>query len=788
MLKCIAILYYININGGFHMKRKGIVTHLLVAAMLVSTVSGIGGSASAAKAKVPKISATKKTIEAKKSFTLKIKNNGTKITKTTWKTSKKKVAAISKASKTSVKVTGKSKGTAKITATVKFKAGSKKLTKKLVCNVSVKKPAVQATASPVTTTQNPGTGATPTVAPTTAPTSAPTATPTATPVPEYYKYNYFVMYDASKATNPYENMYVNFVLSDSWQTNTKPSAIKSLEFSVDSTEAGTVELFVSEYDCDIATEGAKKICDIQLDGTTNQKIEITDDIAGNPDIAELDYVNGKDNAGNGRISFGFSPNGKNKFVIHDMYVNYVDNNLNTDDKIAHHEAALSVVTCGIGSATTQYYADKKAAEDAKQKFDATLEQYQAQKPAGLIEARPKDASEAIAKYDSLAKITEAKGYKFGTCVTYNLIKNDPEFCKLLAHHCDSITAMNEFKAYSLLDEDATLAAYKDDETSMPVMKYEKADFLCEWARDNGLKIRGHALVWDNSMEENHKWFFTKGYKQEGGEYASNEICRKRLQYYVDEVMRHFQTKYPDVVYCWDVVNEGIDENSGDKLKIRQNRMGQNPFYYHCSSEANGKGEDYVKFTFDCAYDTREAMINEGLLSDRGKIELVYNDYNVIESNKRPYVKALVEYLNSDPNRQICDAVGCQGYLGAYQKQQGCLTTDWVDKTTTTIKEFSQMDPPVHVQLTEMAMRNFDWAYLDDHGTFAANLFEGLANINAETNNSFTSMSIWAFIDDPVMNKVEESFDYWQYAPFSGMFDECYRVKPAFINAYDILSK
>ena len=84
------------------------------------------------------------------------------------------------------------------------------------------------------------------------------------------------------------------------------------------------------------------------------------------------------------------------------------------------------------------------------------------------------------------------------------------------------------------------------------------------------------------------------------------------------------------------------------------------------------------------------------------------------------------------------------------------------------------------------MRNFDWSYLDDHGKFAANLFEGLANINAETNNSFTSMSIWAFIDDPVMNKVEESFDYWQYAPFSGMFDDVYRVKPAFINAYDIL--
>ena len=121
--------------------------------------------------------------------------------------------------------------------------------------------------------------------------------------------------------------------------------------------------------------------------------------------------------------------------------------------------------------------------------------------------------------------------------------------------------------------------------------------------------------------------------------------------------------------------------------------------------------------------------------------------------------------------------------------------DWVNKTTTTIKEFASMNPPVHVQLTEMAMRNFDWDYLDDkqngeisHGEFAAKLFEGLANINAETNNAFTSMSIWAFIDDPIMNKVDESFDYWQYAPFSGMFDDVYRVKPAFEHAYEILQQ
>lgn len=753
------------------MELKRFTARLLAAALVVTAIGGsLTVSDVSAAAKAPKLSAKNKTVNVGKSFKLKLKKKGIKIKKTTWKTNKKKVAAISKSKKTSVKVTAKSAGDAKITATVKYTVGKKAAAKKLVCKVKVteaKQEVIPTATVPVHS------GGTPTNPPVLA-----TEGPTATPVPYYYDYDYFAMFNGDNA-NGKENMFINFVLSDSWQTNTRLSAIESLEFAVDSAQELDIDLYVSEWDCDIDNESVKKITTIHTDGTKGQNVSLTSEIAGNADIKALDSTN------NGRLSFGFTtPDGTGQFVIHDMYVNYHNNNTGST---SHHKAAISVVTSAIGSAASAYNKDKKAADDADEDFSGTLDEYMAQKPDGLFEARPKDASEAINNYTSMADITEAKGYKFGTCVTYSQIKNDAEFCKLLAHHCDSITAMNEFKAYSILDGDASRDNWTDDETSMPALRFDKADSICEWARDNNLKIRGHALVWDNSMKQ---WFFTKGYQDKSSDYVSNDICRKRLQYYVDQVMRHFQEKYPDVVYCWDVVNEGIDENSSDKLKIRQNRGVENYFYYHCS-----KGdENYVKFTFQCAYDTREAMINEGLLSDRSKIELVYNDYNVIESNKRPYVKALVEYLNSG-DEQLCDAVGCQGYLGAYQKQQGCLSMDWVNKTTTTIKEFASMNPPVHVQLTEMAMRNFDWDYLDDkqngefsHGEFAAKLFEGLANINAETNNAFTSMSIWAFIDDPIMNKVDESFDYWQYAPFSGMFDDVYRVKPAFEHAYEILQQ
>lgn len=503
------------------MELKRFTARLLAAALVVTTIGGsLTVSDVSAAAKAPKLSAKNKTVNVGKSFKLKLKKKGIKIKKTTWKTNKKKVAAISKSKKTSVKVTAKSAGDAKITATVKYTVGKKAAAKKLVCKVKVteaKQEVIPTATVPVHS------GGTPTNPPVLA-----TEGPTATPVPYYYDYDYFAMFNGDNA-NGKENMFINFVLSDSWQTNTRLSAIESLEFAVDSAQELDIDLYVSEWDCDIDNESVKKITTIHTDGTKGQNVSLTSEIAGNADIKALDSTN------NGRLSFGFTtPDGTGQFVIHDMYVNYHNNNTGST---SHHKAAISVVTSAIGSAASAYNKDKKAADDADEDFSGTLDEYMAQKPDGLFEARPKDASEAINNYTSMADITEAKGYKFGTCVTYSQIKNDAEFCKLLAHHCDSITAMNEFKAYSILDGDASRANWTDDETSMPALRFDKADYICEWARDNNLKIRGHALVWDNSMKQ---WFFTKGYQDKSSDYVSNDICRKRLQYYVDQVMRHFQ--------------------------------------------------------------------------------------------------------------------------------------------------------------------------------------------------------------------------------------------------------
>lgn len=143
-------------------KIKRVAAALLTVALTVSMI-GVADVSDAAK-KV-KLNAKTAKVYVGKTVTIKVKNAAKKA-KVTWKTSNKKIAAITKkvtkGKNAKVVVTGKKKGTATITA--KYKAGKKKVNMK--CKVTVKNNETnnQATATPQVTV-------------------APTATPTATPVP-----------------------------------------------------------------------------------------------------------------------------------------------------------------------------------------------------------------------------------------------------------------------------------------------------------------------------------------------------------------------------------------------------------------------------------------------------------------------------------------------------------------------------------------------------------------------------------------------------------------------------
>ncbi len=125
--------------------RRG--TAFAMTAVLCLSVSAAAPAAKAAGFAKPKLAAKKKTLyynkKDKKTYTLKLKTNKASIKKTTWKTSSKGVVAISKKKKTSVKLTAKKKGTATVTATVRYVPKGKWMvrTLKLKCKITSKKAA-----------------------------------------------------------------------------------------------------------------------------------------------------------------------------------------------------------------------------------------------------------------------------------------------------------------------------------------------------------------------------------------------------------------------------------------------------------------------------------------------------------------------------------------------------------------------------------------------------------------------------------------------------------------------
>ena len=308
-------------------------------------------------------------------------------------------------------------------------------------------------------------------------------------------------------------------------------------------------------------------------------------------------------------------------------------------------------------------------------------------------APAEEAGTDLSDYDPLFTLAEPYGFKLGGCFgIWDM--NNADYMNFLAAHFNSLTCTNETKAYSLLNQPKSKAS----EDGMPRMDYSTADRMIAFCQEQGIGVRGHVLVWDAYMTP---WFFHEGY-DEKKPIADQETMRQRLASYIDQVVTHFEEKFPGVVYCWDVVNEAIGDNAaewkaGDARHLRTLRGGAtNPFLEYV-------GDDYVEYSFLCARNTVEKLGVD--------IRLFYNDYNMFMSEKRTAALALADSINhyakdeSRNWRKLIDGIGMQGYLGGYGTQSGCLSPSLISDVRTSIRTYDANG--LEVQLTEMAVRNYE---------------------------------------------------------------------------------
>lgn len=351
-------------------------------------------------------------------------------------------------------------------------------------------------------------------------------------------------------------------------------------------------------------------------------------------------------------------------------------------------------------------------------------------------------------YEPAAK----KGFKMGANISDSTVKR-ASYTNMIKGDFNSITASNEFKAYSLLDQPACIKSTND----MPVMNYTKADEIAKFAQDNKIGVRGHVLVWDAYMPD---WFFRKGYSR-AGDFVDSETMKKRLEYYITEVVTHFETKFPGVVYCWDVVNEAVADGAneckaGDARRVRTTRSGTTNYFYDII------GPDYVELSFKYA----KNVVNKV----NPKIKLFYNDYNTFYGEKRNAICNLIKSINK--NEKLCDGVGMQGYVGGYGQQAGCMNSNDIKLFSEAIKFYGNMGLEVHV--TELALRNYDKNATTQHENFYENFFKMLGAANREK-TILTSVSIWGLCDNPSLPKTD--YSYKMNGPYCGVYDALFKPKP-----------
>lgn len=127
--------------------------------------------------------------------------------------------------------------------------------------------------------------------------------------------------------------------------------------------------------------------------------------------------------------------------------------------------------------------------------------------------------------EGMLRNTFRNNFSIGTSLTANEINANNLSARIAREQFNSITPEYELKADQLTSSEGEY-------------NFDAADRVVDWALENGMSVRGHALVWHEA---------TPAYFLEG---SRNDI-RERLEEHVTTVVSHFRGR----IGVWDVVNE-----------------------------------------------------------------------------------------------------------------------------------------------------------------------------------------------------------------------------------------
>ncbi len=326
---------------------------------------------------------------------------------------------------------------------------------------------------------------------------------------------------------------------------------------------------------------------------------------------------------------------------------------------------------------------------------------------------------------------------------------------------NSMTFGNEFKpAYNFDAESDTLFTVN-----------RAAEELLDWAKENGIPVRGHTLVWHSQVDPS---IFAKDFKATSNGSVTrdanatlDEDCLvdratllSRLEKYINGVIEYtYANGYADVIYAWDVVNEAADERQPDGMR--------RSYWY----QIIGPDFLYYAFLYTREAETKYAAQYADLygLDPEGDLssitpELFYNDYNEWFPSKCDAIIAFLtetqfnaghtmvksDVINPDGDGTIygdglIDGIGLQGHL---------TVSDSLYQYKDAIEKYSAAINNLHVTELDVGKAVAGEAGEFKQAKFFYDYFKMLCDCQ-DAGANITSVTLWGLTDTSSWRKESE---------------------------------
>lgn len=308
--------------------------------------------------------------------------------------------------------------------------------------------------------------------------------------------------------------------------------------------------------------------------------------------------------------------------------------------------SLSIAACGSTSG------DKTSAEtliSTEDKLEVSTDETSKEESSQQEEVSEETSEENISSLkDEFAK----HNIKAGTCISGQMLSYVDQIA-LIKDNFNSITMENAMKPDAILNQKASI-----ENGELTVEFSKEATRILDFAKKNGMSMRGHTLVW---YSQTPSWIFYEDFSTKNS-LVSREVMLDRMESLIRKTFEVIEELgYTNLFYAYDVVNEAWMEDGSMRDCLWKQTI----------------GDDYLWYAFYFA----DKYAPES-------VDLYYNDYN--EQFKADTLVKFVNTLVNEDGKYLIDGIGLQAHL---------YTGDNLDNYFKMIDKLSETG--LKIQMTEL---------------------------------------------------------------------------------------